>query len=115
MADIIVMHPDFVHFNEKLPGAYVSGMAVDVFEDGRIGPGNEQHPRFIVIRIPGVPVEDVLDVIEEMEDQSREMIKRRRQKLVWTRLPRKIMRRIRRDREIKLTMSQLRAFLTRLD
>lgn len=114
MADAIVMHPDYVHYNPTDPGAYLTGMVVDVFEDGQIGPGNEQHPRFVVIRMPGVPKADVLDLIEAVQDADLNMIKKRGQRVDWSIVPQPRMNDLNNDRETTVTETQFRALMENL-
>lgn len=116
MADVLIMHPDYVHHNPTHPAAYASGMVVDVFPDGQLGPGTQQHPRFIIIRIPGASKEEVKDLIEEYRDLvTDDLIMRRRQKVNWATVPNNTMRQIERDREFTLTAAQLRQYMERLD
>ena len=46
------------------------GMVVSVHEDGRLGPGTDQHPRFFVIHIPGATPEELAEWTEAEATES---------------------------------------------
>lgn len=92
MADIMAMRQGVVPVNPESPGAWEEGMIVDVFPDGQLGPGVNQHPKFIVIRIPGLSEDDARELLEDIqgapdEDGNTTMIKRRVKKLDFSVIP----------------------------
>lgn len=114
MADVLVMHPDAEDRNPGHPGTWEPGMIVDVFPDGQLGPGTQQHPRFIIVRIPGVPVGDVEDLLAIVYDtDGTTLLKKRDYKLSYQTLSGPVMATIRGDREITVTESQFRSFCER--
>ena len=75
MAQILVKaidatHPDAI--NDRV-GCYKRGMPVVVMPDSHTWGAEERPPKFIVLKIPGVPVETVKKYIEpELEDSPGE-------------------------------------------
>lgn len=65
MADILVMNQD----NGADPWHWKTGMVVDVFPDGKLGPGTQQHPAFWIIRAPNISVEEVREILMLLEQQ----------------------------------------------
>ena len=65
MADILVMNQD----NGADIFPFLQGMVVDVFPDGKLGPGTDQHPKFWVIRAPNITVDEVRDLLGLLDFQ----------------------------------------------
>lgn len=118
MADLIVMRPSFVPTVPEGPGRWEPGMIVDVFPDGQLGPGTQQHPRFFIVRIPGVPESDVRDLIAVLMDESDPanpiLLKKREWTLDTANVPGPILTQIENDREITVTESQFRSFVKKV-
>ena len=69
MADMLVMMPSHTP-HEDGPGAWKAGMCVDVYPDGQLGPGLEQHPKFFVVRITGCSVDDAREFLEDLSEDT---------------------------------------------
>ncbi len=82
MAQILVMAIDKTHADptKDRRGCYKRGMPVVVMPDTHTWGAEERPPKFIVLKIPGVPVETVKKYIEpELEDgEEQPKIYRRR-------------------------------------
>ena len=70
MCDLLCLMPDAVPSGDIGPGTWRPGMVVSVHEDGRLGPGLEQHPRFLVIHIPGADPEELAQWTEADATES---------------------------------------------
>lgn len=102
MADMLVMVPEHVPHKDG-PDAWKSGMVVDIFPDGRLGPATDQHPRFFIIRIPGASVEDVYDLLEpEIHPVSREQLHHKAMYFDFDSVPNPFRDAIDTDREITM-------------
>ena len=125
--DLLVMHPDAVDTSNGHPGGWTAGMVVDAFEapDPRfpLGPGVDQHPRFIVVRIEDpitkADVEDLLQVLEDSaaepdpETGSRPMKKKRVGYLDYSALNPPTMAAIRATRDVTITEGMYNSFVKR--
>lgn len=111
MADMLIMHPELVSAVPPGPSRWEALMPVDVFPDGQLGPGTQQHPSFIIIRVPGVSVEDLYDLLADVRDGNNVMTQRRFYTGDWNTLSTPIQTEILTNREYTLTEAQLRAFL----
>lgn len=87
MAEILVLRDNVVPTNPEHPGAWEAGMIVDIYPDGQLGPGSQQHPKFFVIRIPGISQDDAIEFINDIVDPQGNMIKRRSKKLDFNTIP----------------------------
>jgi hypothetical protein len=113
MADVLVLGPWVAGLEKGTgPGKWLALMPVDVFEDGQLGPGSQQHPSFFVVRIPGVPKADVEDLLA-MVEVGDTLIKRRDYSVDWGTLSNPIRRQIEDDREITVDESLFRSVLAR--
>lgn len=69
MAELLVMMPNVVPHKDG-PGAWKAGMPVDVFPDGQLGPGLQQHPKFFIVRIPGATEDECREFLEDVSEES---------------------------------------------
>jgi hypothetical protein len=122
---------DFLLMNQTVgsdPWHYKLGMVVDVFEDGRLGPGNEQHPAFWIIRAPNITVEEGKDLLELLREQEgpeeldpigggliRPKIGRRRDAFDTVKIPQAILNQLEADREYTTAVNaaQVTSWITR--
>lgn len=111
MADMLMMHPEFIPTVPEGPGRWEALMPIDIFPDGQLGPGTQQHPRFIILRVPGVSVEDLRDLVADVRDGNYAMTQRRLYKGDWNTLSTPIQNQILANREYTITEAQLRSFL----
>lgn len=107
------------------PFTYKTGMVVDIFEDGKLGPGTQQHPKFVIVRVPGVTKDELSFLLEgplgaEQDDGTGNMVRpvvsRRRDKLDRAKLPGTIRDQLDANREITLnvTAAQIQNYVTRI-
>lgn len=119
MADLLVLRPEVVPHDPDDPGAWLAGMPVDVFPDGQLGPGTQQHQNFFIVRIPGVPVEDVRDLLDAIHGAANEfgelpLLKKRKWSFDFDTAPQAILDTISTEREITVTETEFRNFLKQL-
>jgi len=119
MADVLVLMPNVVPTVPASPGRWEALMPVDVFPDGQLGPGTQQHPKFFIVRIPGVDPDLLRDVIDAIMDYDvvtgdHILVKRRQYQFDFNRLSTPIQNQILTNREIEVTESQFRSFLNSL-
>ena len=119
MADLLILLPDIDVANPGHPGAWEPGMVVDVFPDGQLGPGSEQHPRFFVVRVPDATVEGLTDLVEAVEEDDiviigqKNLVKRRANKMGFAGLNPPTMTAITVDRDITVSEAALRTYVDR--
>jgi hypothetical protein len=107
MAEALVMRPDIVQANPGHPGNWEPGMIVEVFEDGMVGPGNEQHPRFWVMRLPNITVAEAVDLWQALYDttdpENPVLTRRRGKRVVFASLPQPMQNQINNDNDRDVT------------
>jgi len=88
MAELLVKAKDAVHGNPVVDrvGCYKRGMPVVVMPDNHVWGIEERLPIFVVIKIPLIPVAQVLQYIEAHEI-SGVTFRRRRWQIRWADLP----------------------------
>ena len=123
MADVLIMNQDNTGDH---PFTYKQGMVVDVFPDGQLGPGTDQHPKFWVVRLPGLAVDDLKallltmplgpEVQDPVEGAVRRPAGRRKDKFDRLKLPGGVRNQLDANREITLnvTLQQVANYLTRI-
>jgi hypothetical protein len=122
MADVLMMGVDN---SGSHPFTYKQGMVVDIYPDGQLGPGTQQHPSFVIVRVPGVTKDELQFLLEgplgaEEDDgfggTTRNVVSRRRDKLDKVKLPAPIRSQLDTEREITLnvTAAQIQAYVTRI-
>jgi len=101
MAEILVKAVDATHpdSDKDRKGAYKRGMPVVVMPDGQSWGNEERLPKFIVIKIPGVPVEKVKKYIDPeyqgLDADGQPVTYRRREwHISWADLPQGVKERI---------------------
>ncbi|MEM4359711.1 MAG: hypothetical protein QXT45_04225 [Candidatus Bilamarchaeaceae archaeon] len=101
MAEILIKAVDAYNVDPEVDKAcYKAGMPVVVMPDGHKWGREEGPPKFIVLKLPGVPVEEVKKYVEEwvVEDIDKDsgylksvMIRRRRWRFALEQLPREVL------------------------
>lgn len=92
-AEILVKAIDATHIDptEDSRGCYKRGYPVTIMDDGHVWGAEENLPKFVVIKIPSVPVEKVHKYIEQLMDTTNPgnpiIVKRRLWKIRWDDLP----------------------------
>lgn len=88
-AEILVKAVSHTHADpdKDQRGAYKAGMPVVVMPDGHQWGREEGLPKFVVIKIPGVPVESVQKYIDSQSPDGRLIVRRRRWLLRIAALP----------------------------
>jgi hypothetical protein len=95
MCEILVKAIDYIHPDSNIDrqGAYKRGFPVVVMPDGWVWGTEERLPKFVVIKIPGVPISKVLKyILPEMSDildleGNQFTYRRRRWQIRWVDLP----------------------------
>lgn len=111
MAEMLVKAVDAVHpdLDTDRKGSYKRGYPVIVFEDGHPWGNEERLPRFVVIKIPGIPVGRVQKYIEEWTEPTGSSdpmlpnvrrVQRRRWTIRWNGLPQRAKNRLQNDGEL---------------
>jgi hypothetical protein len=103
--------------------AWQEGMIVDIFPDGQLGPGLQQHPRFWIVRLPPHSKDDLAYLLEmqlgpEVDDPDlgthRPPMGRRKDKFDQLKLTGNVRKDLNADREITIeaTLAEIQNFIT---
>jgi len=124
MAELLIKAINHTHSDpiKDRRGAYKRGMVVGVQADGHQWGAKEALPRFVIVKIPGVPNSKVKSLLSpQTEDDNGTLgvanlavFRRRRWRLNWNNLPPSIKQKLRDDGEITTTKAQIRNYLKRI-
>lgn len=123
MAELLVMARDRTSADPEKDrrGCYKRGYVVLIREDGNLWGGDEGLPNFVVIKLPGVPREELIDLTEEQDEddsgvlrQSEGIHRRRRWKLFLDNLPAAAKAKLAETGELTITKRQLRSYIKRI-
>jgi hypothetical protein len=89
MAEILVKAVDATNSNptKDLRGCWKQGMPVVVMNDGHEWGAEEGLPKFIILKIPLIPKNNVLKYIERYNDVGGFAVRPRRWQIRWADLP----------------------------
>lgn len=91
------------------PGKWKQGHVVTVKPDGHLWGAKEGLPRFVIVKVPGIDVEDVEDFLAENKDELGELVRRRNFLFDRSRLTAEMRSELLQNGSITLTRTQIKA------
>lgn len=127
MAEVLICARNATHPDSDVDrrSCYKRGDPVTVQPDGHPWGAKEGLPRFVVVKIPGVSVEQVRDVIQEQteSDQGAALtdddglpvtFRRRRWRVLVDNVPQQIRRTLAQTGEVTVTPAQIKNYVRRV-